>query len=483
MNKQLIPLLLFLFSFSLTNSTLNAQEFEQDAIVLFPVKIQPEAKYTERLAAVYLARIQQGLQQQFKDVYAGDMVEKQLKLEYSKESCTVEECIQNIAINFATTLIVEPTIYLEDDVSTIILKFINIEDTTKNTTKTKDCRLCNNADFINIIENLAANKQIVATPVINTTSDIVKQIEPQRRVGQLRLSNIQADERVIVYKSTGEEVFNIAGAVTRRTVELDAGYYTADILKTDHQKETRELAIKNLERENIDTAGISFKSNSCKIKVLNQQRFAKSQISVNGITNGGVIVNNPNAGFAPANLTLVAGEYKIKSKYKDKSGSKNITCTADANQDITIAISDRTNKSGFKLSLEQLTGNESYTAQRFGVSYMMFLPTNLNFGLELKVFSETASNANISSTATGYGGNLVLFKYLIVGSNVVNYNEFKTANATLGYNGYAETYVGARFAIKGLNIELKTHTVNSNYDSLNQLFSSNLTSLGLGYKF
>ena len=486
MNKLLTPLFLFLL-FSCF-SALNAQEFEQDSIVLFPVKIQPEAKYTERLAAIYSARIQQGLQQQFKDVYAGDKVEKQLELEYSKESCTVEECIQNIAVNFSTTLIVEPTIYLEDGASTIILKFINIEDTTKSLIKTKDCPLCSNTDFSNIIENLAANKQIIATPAINTaidtadtTSGAATPIKPKQPVGQLRLSNIKADERVIVYKTTGEKVHNVAGAVTTRTFELDVGYYTADIFKIDHQKETVKVTIKKLERENIDIADISFKSNTCNVKVFNQQRFEKSKISIKGTTAGGVIIDNPDAGFAPANLNLIAGTYRIKTKYKDKYGSKNISCITDENQDITINISDRTNKSGFKLSLGQLTGNESYTAQRVGVSFMIFSSQNL--GAELKVFSETASNANISSTAVGYGGGLVLFKYLIVGSNVVNYNEFKIGNATLNYSGYSETYVGVRIPIKGLNIELKTHSVDSSFDSLNQLFSSGFTSLGLGYKF
>ena len=106
-----------------------------------------------------------------------------------------------------------------------------------------------------------------------------------------------------------------------------------------------------------------------------------------------------------------------------------------------------------------------------------------HLGVELHGFSETASNSSISSTATGYGGGVILFKYLIVGSNIINYTEFKVANDTLVYSGYSETYIGVRIPFKGLNIELKNYTPDSNYDSINQLFSGGLTAIGLGYKF
>ena len=307
-------------------------------------------------------------------------------------------------------------------------------------------------------------------------------------VGLLQLSNVKEDERVLVYKSTGEAILNIPGAVASSTFTLAVGYYTVDILKVDHRKVTIELVIKSLERASIDLADIAFIYDSCSVRVFNQKNFIESKVSVKGVTAAGIKFDNPEAGFVPKKLNLAIGKYKIKSKYKNKSGSKNFTCRADEARDITISIYDKTNKTGLKLYAEQFPREKNYTAQRFGLSFMYFYSQNVGF--ELRGFSETGNfseielrEATISNTALGYGGGLVLFKYLIVGGNTVNFNEFKVGNTILDYSGYSEVYFGIRIPIKGLNIELKNYSLSSNDDNISKLFKKGLTSVGLGYKF
>ena len=146
-------------------------------------------------------------------------------------------------------------------------------------------------------------------------------------------------------------------------------------------------------------------------------------------------------------------------------------------------------KSGFKTYGELLTSADGYyTAQRVGASYMLFASKNL--GVELRGFGETGyfsktpiSNVTASSTSIGYGGGLVLFKYLIAGGNIVNFNNFKVGSATLDFSAYSETYLGLRIPIKDFDIEIKRYTVKSNNDSINQLFDKDYISLALGYKF
>ena len=465
----------------------NAPEFEQDAIVFFPVKIEPEEENTKLSREIFSARIQQGLQVRFDSVYFGPVVEKQLELEFSKQQCTAEECVQNVAINFATALVVEPTIYVKDDGYVVVLKYIDIEDNTQNITSTNDCYLCSESEFLKIVESLASGIAPQDEFVVGTNINTTASTSPisVKREGEVQVSHLEASDSVVIFDDVGNQIHRFEGGILPNRKKLPVGYYSAKIYRRDHSSVQIDFAIKFQDRYRIDIKELKLVASQCTVKVLNQQRFYKAAISIKGRSNGGVILDDSEVGFAPTVVNLYSGNYRIKVKQDKLSGSSKFSCVEGSASDLTIPIYDSSYKSGFKLYYEHIFGNSTQLAfnnSRVGVGFVYAY--NLNYMFDVKVFSDNQTGDDFSATGSGYGVGATLFRYWILGSNTVSYSSFQIGGQQLNVTGYSEVYTGARWPINSVNLELRFYSIESGSSTIDALIGNSvLPSLSIAYKF
>ena len=130
--------------------------FAED-IVLFPIEINPDIPTHLNDAQLFGSALQEGLQHRYDKVYYGPAVEAYLEIEFSKEDCTAEECIENTLINFSTNRYLEVSINVEPSGYIIVIKQFDLLDQGAFRAQTSTCDPCNKTQFIQHLKRLGSN--------------------------------------------------------------------------------------------------------------------------------------------------------------------------------------------------------------------------------------------------------------------------------------------------------------------------------------
>jgi ankyrin repeat protein len=130
-----------------TKSTQKNTKSSKPNLVLFPLDV---SESDEAFAQEYGVALQQGLSDRY-TVFFGAEVERALEKEYSKLDCTVESCIQNVAITFNGELVADAAIKRTSSGALMKLQIKNIISGEVIEAKATPCRGC---DELTIVDRL-----------------------------------------------------------------------------------------------------------------------------------------------------------------------------------------------------------------------------------------------------------------------------------------------------------------------------------------
>ena len=124
---------------------LSAQEKEN--IVLLPIDVAPEFEAQKELIGT---EIQKALSNRY-TVFFGEIVEEALQEEYSKDDCSAESCVQNVAIKFNGEVVVDASIQLVDTDTYFRMKFLNVITGELEAVVQEACSSCSFAQLLDFV--------------------------------------------------------------------------------------------------------------------------------------------------------------------------------------------------------------------------------------------------------------------------------------------------------------------------------------------
>ena len=124
---------------------LSAQEKEN--IVLLPIDVAPEFEAQKELIGT---EIQKALSNRY-TVFFGEIVEEALQEEYSKDDCSAESCVQNVAIKFNGEVVVDASIQLVDTDTYFRMKFLNVITGELEAVIQEACSSCSFAQLLDFV--------------------------------------------------------------------------------------------------------------------------------------------------------------------------------------------------------------------------------------------------------------------------------------------------------------------------------------------
>lgn len=125
--------------------SLSAQEMKN--IVLLPIDVAPEFEAQKELIGT---EIQKALSNRY-TVFFGEIVEEALQEEYSKDDCSAESCVQNVAIKFNGEVVVDASIQLVDTDTYFRMKFLNVITGELEAVIQEACSSCSFAQLLDFV--------------------------------------------------------------------------------------------------------------------------------------------------------------------------------------------------------------------------------------------------------------------------------------------------------------------------------------------
>jgi len=172
-----------IFFVALLPSQLSAQSREN--IILLPIDVSPEYANQKDLIG---GAFEQSLSNRY-NVFYGEMVEAALQKEYSKDDCTAELCVQNIAIQFNGEVVADASVQMVEESTFIRVKFQNVITGELEAIVQEACRQCSFAQLVSFIDaqtsNIALNSSAGLTALLKKEVQPAKQpIEPVQDTGR-----------------------------------------------------------------------------------------------------------------------------------------------------------------------------------------------------------------------------------------------------------------------------------------------------------
>jgi hypothetical protein len=157
----------------------------RENIILLPIDVSPEYANQKDLIG---GALEQSLSNKY-NVFYGGMVEAALQKEYSKDDCTAETCVQNIAIQFNGEVIVDASVQMVEESTFVRVKFQNVITGELEAIVQEACRQCSFAQLVSFIDaqtsNIALNSSAGLTALLEKEVQPAKQpIEPVQDTGR-----------------------------------------------------------------------------------------------------------------------------------------------------------------------------------------------------------------------------------------------------------------------------------------------------------
>lgn len=112
---------------------------QKENIVVLPIEVSPEFAAQKELIGT---EIQKSLSNRY-TVFYGQIVEDALQEEYSKDDCSAESCVQNVAIQFNGEVVVDASVQVVETAIYFRMKFLNVITGELEAVVQEACMSCN----------------------------------------------------------------------------------------------------------------------------------------------------------------------------------------------------------------------------------------------------------------------------------------------------------------------------------------------------
>lgn len=283
------------FVFVVSLNTASAKE----VLVLLPIQVD---KSLEAEAALFGTALQQGLGGGF-EVFFGPAVEEKLELEYAKEGCTAQSCVQNLAIAFNGELIGDTSIQKLEDSFVVQIQINNIVTGQIADSMIEICSGCSKLQliqFVRMVGSKLAGKQ-PGTPTASL--DFMAPQVPANNGKQLEISTGSFDTEIFVNGT------RVGRGPTKTDNYYDMGSRVSILLKTPGYRDIEFDHI--VGRDDQRLKNISLVTNTVVLKINSQPR--RSEVFVDGKKIGLTPVSTPPYIIGTAiNITVQKEGYAAK---------------------------------------------------------------------------------------------------------------------------------------------------------------------------
>ena len=153
-------------------SQLSAQSREN--IILLPIDVSPEyANQRDLIGGAF----EQSLSKKY-NVFYGEMVEAALQEEYSKDDCSAESCVQNIAIQFNGEVVADASVQMVEESTFVRVKFQNVITGELEAIVQEACRQCSFVQLVSFIDARTSN--IALSSSAGLTALLEKEVQPAK---------------------------------------------------------------------------------------------------------------------------------------------------------------------------------------------------------------------------------------------------------------------------------------------------------------